>query len=319
MGDIMIISDIFIPSEVADFLWFIDGEHKNYEPPQNADYDASHIEYIDFDDEDFDEYDETYEADREYPVEPSVISLDLPIMKPKKPLFVNVLGYYPTYRSMIPEQRWIYINWLTNINDVRIDIGYVFLFYYGLERHLFSDNFENAFKMIRRMRKYHKNKLFLYHSSTALLASLLYYERVDLFTEWRNDLNETLVYDVFPNFFLHVIQQWEQPLLPKEVVRLSKMVGFTNQRYIDSHYDMFLSILTEKIKMQFGHEFIPYEYLDLNVCRTEHVSIVANGSLMLNRISIPIFDVNNAIFMLLDDTHESVKSILKEQRKNKKY
>jgi len=43
--------------------------------------------------------------------------------------------YYPTYAGLNPEQRWIYLNWLQNPSE-SINIGYVFLYYYGLERQL---------------------------------------------------------------------------------------------------------------------------------------------------------------------------------------
>ncbi len=47
------------------------------------------------------------------------------------------LGYYPTYAKISPNQRASYLRWLSSgrVNPLS-DIGYAFLFFYGLERRL---------------------------------------------------------------------------------------------------------------------------------------------------------------------------------------
>ena len=70
--------------------------------------------------------------------EPSLIDLDIEI-KSDTYNSIQDIGYYPSYRNLKPENRFIYLNWLCDIT-APIPIGYVFIFYYGLERHLLFGN-----------------------------------------------------------------------------------------------------------------------------------------------------------------------------------
>jgi len=50
------------------------------------------------------------------------------------------MGYWPSYAEMAPGQRQCYLRWLAGGRcDPEISIGYVFVFYYGLERRLLLD------------------------------------------------------------------------------------------------------------------------------------------------------------------------------------
>lgn len=50
------------------------------------------------------------------------------------------MGYWPTYKGIRPVERRAYLDWLSGgRNDPEIGIGYVFLFFYGLERRAFID------------------------------------------------------------------------------------------------------------------------------------------------------------------------------------
>ena len=293
-----------IPLDVFELLWFADGKYKNYDPKSassnfNAGYGVS--------------FSITMSGD----LEPSALSLTMPVAEPKNLLFVEALPYYPTYYGMSSEQRWVFLNWLTNVDNL-IDIGYVFVFYYGLERHLFSDKYENAFKMILRLRKQHKNSSFLSYSTNALLASLLFHKRADLFGEYLTNVDEIIISELY----LYIKLLLEQPLFPFEIISQAGKIGFTNKRYINSDYDLFLSILTEKVKAQFGETFIHWNQFDMSKCQTRQVNIAANTSLKPRDISIPDLltnrQLNKILLALLTDTHESVKEALKEQRKIKK-
>ncbi len=64
--------------------------------------------------------------------EASCINLNLPIGKPiSEPK--GALGYWPRYSSISPDQRANYLLWLSSGRYEDIDIGYIFLFFYGLE------------------------------------------------------------------------------------------------------------------------------------------------------------------------------------------
>jgi len=83
--------------------------------------------------------------------------LKLPIKEPTRPDSVEPLGYYPSYAALRPEQRWVYLNWLRNVTE-EVNIGYVFIYYYGLERQLLTGKFDRAFDEILKLREYHQNK-----------------------------------------------------------------------------------------------------------------------------------------------------------------
>lgn len=65
--------------------------------------------------------------------------------------------YCPTYSGLTPEQKMVYIKLLQNPYDAGIDIGFVFLLYYGLERHLLVGDYARACNVILKLREVHKN------------------------------------------------------------------------------------------------------------------------------------------------------------------
>lgn len=75
-----------------------------------------------------------------YEVECALITPDLPINKKDDDYRVRRLDYWPSYSSASPEARSSYLKWLsTGKKDVEADIGYVFLYFYGLERRILHD------------------------------------------------------------------------------------------------------------------------------------------------------------------------------------
>jgi hypothetical protein len=108
--------------------------------------------------------------------DPSTIYVYLPVTENYN---VEQLPYWPHYIDMSPGQRYTYLNWLRNV-DNPIDPGYVFLYYYGLERHLLMGNFEKALNQIIRLRNMHKNKSFQKYSEGALIHSCIMRNRLDL-------------------------------------------------------------------------------------------------------------------------------------------
>ncbi len=61
------------------------------------------------------------------------------------------LPYWPSYSNISPSARRIYLEWLASGRlDPDIDIGYVFLFFYGLERRLFVDKARDEVEIITK-------------------------------------------------------------------------------------------------------------------------------------------------------------------------
>ncbi len=75
-----------------------------------------------------------------YRLEPALIDPSLPVAKSVPAGFRRAMGYWPSYDSISPEDRVVLLAWLASgRRDPQSDIGYVFLFFYGLERRALAD------------------------------------------------------------------------------------------------------------------------------------------------------------------------------------
>lgn len=78
-------------------------------------------------------------VENDYQTEPSLINPDLSVRQSISG-YADDLPYWPSYEDISPRARATYLTWLSEgRNDPDISIGYVFLFFYGLERRLFAD------------------------------------------------------------------------------------------------------------------------------------------------------------------------------------
>lgn len=76
----------------------------------------------------------------DYYNEPALIDPSLPVDRTSPDYEGLSMGYWPSYGSLRPSARAAYLSWLeTGRSDPEAYIGYVFLYYYGLERRLFAD------------------------------------------------------------------------------------------------------------------------------------------------------------------------------------
>lgn len=75
-----------------------------------------------------------------YSVDCALIDPQLPINKLDCDYRIRKMDYWPSYSEISPEARGTYLKWLSSgKNDPEADIGYVFLYFYGLERRLLHD------------------------------------------------------------------------------------------------------------------------------------------------------------------------------------
>ncbi|MCB1085420.1 MAG: TerB N-terminal domain-containing protein [Verrucomicrobiae bacterium] len=74
-----------------------------------------------------------------WPGEPSAIDPSLPVARPARGEAAR-LGYYCNFDYLTPGQRGAYLEWLAqgrrDADPAERDLGYVFLFFYGLERRI---------------------------------------------------------------------------------------------------------------------------------------------------------------------------------------
>jgi uncharacterized tellurite resistance protein B-like protein len=74
-------------------------------------------------------------------VEPALINPRLPVAVAEADCRVRMLNYWSSYSFATPAARASYLQWLgTGKCDPAADVGYVFLYFYGLERRLLSDS-----------------------------------------------------------------------------------------------------------------------------------------------------------------------------------
>lgn len=107
--------------------------------------------------------------------EPSTIYVWAKIEKTEE---VEKLGYYPSYYKMTPGQRYKYIVWLSDVSS-DVEVGYLFVYFYGLERQLLEGNFDKAFDKIISLRNFHNNASFRRYSESALIHSCIIKNRLD--------------------------------------------------------------------------------------------------------------------------------------------
>ena len=75
-----------------------------------------------------------------YPDDPALINPELPVAKSNPDKAGQKMGYWPSYSDIAPECRLAYLEWLeTGRTDLGTAIGYVFLYFYGLERRIIVD------------------------------------------------------------------------------------------------------------------------------------------------------------------------------------
>lgn len=295
-----------IHPDIANLIWIGDGDYKNYE------MDSTNINnniYL--------------QIGRG---EPSTLYLNLPISKPADKTNVHKPDYYPSYEGLSPEQRWMYWEFLSNPYNPNIDIGYVFLFYYGLERFILKNDRNDAFHMVLKLRKIHMNSSFQAYTLDHLLYACITKNRND----WAECLIELIASDqnISASSDLGFILKYQIgiPLYESEIVQCSRRFGFNNRRYINMYPDMFAKKLKDLLINTYGTPYIMLNkfFNDDNIKKLEKntLPICANYSLSPREYQVPNIFSNEtfrlSMFKILQETHETVKKELAILRKSQK-
>lgn len=84
------------------------------------------------------------------------------------------LPYWPSFRQCSPSQRRIYIDWLNGVRrDPNIPLGYVFIYFYGLERRVLIDHVDHetiAHEVLRLLNIYSDSNSFRRYGQSFLWA-----------------------------------------------------------------------------------------------------------------------------------------------------
>ena len=303
-------SMLTVHPDIRDFLWIGDGEYKNYVPAPSNDKITISAQGI------------TLTISFGTDEEPSLIYMGLPISEAKGD--IERPPYYPTYKGLTPEQRGVYWKLLANPYDNTIDIGYVFILYYGLERYLLTEKYEEAIDVILKLRDVHQNKSFQTYSANAVILTCLHRQRADIVQKFMNSLDKEYEYGFSSNLFLLCKYSLGSPLTDGEIMRMAKAFEFTKNSYIKKYPDLFLTALSLNINEIYKSNIVPWDKLltmsEFNKLPKEEVPIFANVSISDKSIKVPSllssFKLKKKIYDLLDKTHEDVKKQLAEKRKN---
>lgn len=307
-------SDLSIHPDLVDLVWIGDGEYQNYSNQPQANMTCPYEGF-------------TIKISALGPNEPSLLYLKFPIEQPKPSELVERPPYYPFYSELTPKQKYFYWKFLSDPYNPSNDIGYVFIFYYGLERHLLYGNFDKAFDIILKLRDIYNNRSFQNYSASALILSAMIHKRADCAKKFMDSLDKHHEFQMPGELYFLCKFGLGIPITAYDIIKFHKFFGFSNNRYIKSNFDLFLKNLTNNItEMNNGNNLLNaklyFKESDFWNTKTVSVPAFANVSIREKEVSVP--DITKAskfmgtIFNLLDKTHEDTKKELAEIRKRKR-
>lgn len=237
--------------------------------------------------------------------EPSLIWTRLPI-EPNNELETKPM-YYPSYSGLSPKHRFQYLNWLKDITK-ETNLSYVFLYYYGLERHMLVGDYDRAVDEILRLLQHHDKGSFKGYATSALIASSAYRKRPEIVEKAPVLLQET------SNESLLLRRLASKSLTAKDIINLSSRVGYSNKRYIKLYPDLFEAELQKLIGNYESTNGNILGNIDTDKLPKRSNIFFANTSLPENIRTIEIPDLigspelGKVLRELLSKTHEIIKT-----------
>lgn len=188
--------------------------------------------------------------------DPSTIWVYLSIKYEDNP---PALPYFPHYIDLLPSQRYEYLNWLRNI-DNPIDVGYVFLYFYGLEKHLLIGDIEKAIKQIIRLRKHHTNKSFQVYSRNSIIHSCIMRNRLDILLEEKD------LFDIedFTNTQLLLAQNFGFPIGAEHLIYVFHKLYPKCRKAIKDDKQRFLKCIEKTLTEKYNAKYLSLDDLDLS-------------------------------------------------------
>jgi len=246
-----------IPADVLSLMWIGNGPMKNISrKPDNKDGFVKF--YI-------------------RPSEPSAIDLRLPISVCDLTKATESIGYYPSYEGLTPEQRYIYLKWLCDFS-LPVDIGYVFIYYYGLERHLAMGKQEDAIKMIQRLRSLYKdNSSFDTYSGFALACTAVKKKDLNLLLWLINsvEFDKTVLREELIKFKAMIMYRIDA----NDLKLIDRFLNADAKKYARRLKDNFSLIFTDYLLTNFGKTYVDITEEEIKNSRKAEDIIYANFSL----------------------------------------
>lgn len=247
--------------------------------------------------------------------DPSTIYVHLPI---SEDYTVNQLPYWPHYIELTPGQRYGYLCWLRNV-ELPTDMGYVFLYYYGLERHLLIGGFDRAFDEIIKLRNVHKNKSFQKYSENALIHAAIMRDRIDRLM----DLHEKTEVSGHSNAMFLLAYNAGLDLGVEQLLLIFYKAFTTSRKPTKEDKAIFIECLSYILMQKHGKPSFPIKDYDISKTRVAREPRFANYSFPKEIQYVEITDFYQCKSMMQDlqslfnDTYslyKSKKALLKSSK-----
>lgn len=286
-----ITESLLIPEPTRSLLWTTDEDTSNLESATSITIVTDGVNF--------------HQKENGFYSEPSLVWTKLPV-KANSELIQEAM-YWPSYSSFSPEARYQYLRWLGDITQPT-NLSYVFLYFYGLERHLLIGEYDEAVDEIARLLKAHPKKSFVNYASQSLIVSSLARDRLDIVDRIPSLLEE----EIDEALALRIIKGTS--VTPEDVISIANKVGFNNKRYIKLYPEIFKEELQkhiDKFENQFGSLMSTFKLEDF---RREEVTVFANLSIPehIRLVKIPVIledkKFSSGINNLLQSAHDEVKA-----------
>lgn len=285
--------NIGIDEDILDLLWFYNGSHQNTT--------VQHVKkYI------------TDNMTEETTIfEPSMIDLDLPIVIPPDDYDDSIPHHSPCYIYLDVYERYNYIQFLKAPYSGEHKLSYVFLFFYGLERHLYEGQFIKALNIIFKLRKVYNSKIFLKYTSEPLIYSLLLYKDKQLILDNFENLKECASLNAL--CVISVI--CHKPFTPEIIFEYRKDFLFKLDTYTKLYSELFISKIKECLIQTYQTDVLDLNKFTVNNPEIALKSVYLNWSLPKQ----PIPNIMSEKFYgeglkILQYAHNAVKTHLKETK-----
>ena len=245
--------------------------------------------------------------------DPSTIYFHLPISDDYN---VDLLPYWPHYIEMSSGQRCKYLTWLRNVEQP-IDMGYVFIYYYGLERHLLLGDFDRAFDEIIKLRNAHSNKSFLTYSENALVHGAILRGRIDRLV----DLHEKTEITGYNNAMFLIAHNEGIDLGNEQLLLVFQKAFPLSRKNIKEDRHLFSKCVNQALVSKFGTEGFPLKNYDISSIRMKTETRFANYSFSpeLQKVEITDFYQCRALMSDLESVFRSAHDLYKQERKTRTY
>jgi len=187
------------------------------------------------------------------------LKVGVPVAEPK-----GALGYWPEYSKISPDQRANYLTWLATGRKAHLhDIGYAFIFFYGLERRLLIDKQDAqpiVIETLRLLETYTESNSFRGYLTSFLAYTVASTGLQKLSESWHRRIFEEKLAR-YSEDVLAVALAWlymhQKPLTPGLAFRISQNDPRSPKSVVLKRLpEEFQALYSKKFEARFAHNFI---------------------------------------------------------------